>query len=116
MTPTASYVAGKIDLTAGVVGNLLDMIRDPINGINPNCPGSATEFTLRADPANAGAIAVGAASPVGGPLSATNYAYLLTATSPPRIYRSTYPGNSTPLGDLQVLASSAAILHVEVQA
>ena len=28
----------------------------------------------------------------------------------------TYPGNSTPLGELQVLAASAAVLHVEVQA
>ena len=59
---------------------------------------------------------MGAASPIGGALSDTNYAYKLTATSPTRVYRSTYPGNSTPLGALQVLAASAAVLHVEVQA
>lgn len=114
MTPSipAPYVGGTIDLDPGVVSNLLDLIQ---TRLQKNCPGSATELQLWADGANFGAISVGSASQLAGPLSDTNYAYKLTPTSGPRIYRSTYPGASVPIGDLQVLAASAAKLHVEVQ-
>lgn len=115
MTPSipAPYVSGVIDLDPGVVQNLLDLIQ---NKLQKNCPGSATELQLWADASNFGSISVGAYSQLGGPLTATNCAYTLTPTGGPRIYRSTYPGSSVPIGDLQVLAASAAKLHVEVQA
>lgn len=115
MTPgyaPAPYVAGNVTLPAGVVANLLELIQDQIQA---NCPGTAVEFMIQADPANGGAVSFGAASQLGGPLSGTNYAYKLSPTSPPRVYRSSYPGTSTPIGELQVLATTAAVLHVEVQ-
>lgn len=108
----APYVGGSIDLVPGVVSNLLELIQ---NKLQKNCPGSATELQLWADSGNFGSIIVGSYSQIGGPVTATNYAYKLTPTSGPRIYRSTYPGSSVPIGDLQVLAASAATLHVEVQ-
>lgn len=115
MTPSipAPYVGGTIDLEPGVVSNLLDLIQ---NKLQKNCPGSATELQLWADGGNFGSIMVGSYSQLGGPISGTNYAYRLTPTSGPRIYRSTYPGSSVPIGDLQVLSPGATKLHVEVQA
>ena len=114
MTPSipAPYVSGTIDLEAGVVANLLELMQTKLQY---NSPGSATELLLEADSTNFGSIMMGSASQIGGPLSATNYAYKLTPSGGPRIYRSTYPGNSIPIGDLQVLSASAAKLHVEVQ-
>lgn len=114
MTPSvpAPYVGGTITLAPGVVTNLLDLIQ---NNLQRNCPGSATELQLWADASNFGAINVGSYSQLGGALSVDNYAYQLTPASGPRIYRSTYPGSSVPIGDLQVMAASAAKLHVEVQ-
>jgi hypothetical protein len=109
----ASYVAGSINLPANAVVNLLDLIQQQIT---PNCPGSATELQIWSDAGNTGSIAVGAAGLLSGPLSATNYAIKLTPTGGPRIYRSTYPGSSTPIGDLQLLATVASVLHVEIQA
>jgi hypothetical protein len=109
----ASYVAGTINLPANIVFNLLELIQQQVNR---NCPGSATEFVIAADPLNTGSVIVGAASPISGPLSATNYSFKLAPTSPPRVYRSTYPGNSTPLGELQVMALNPATIHIEVQA
>jgi hypothetical protein len=115
MTPSAavppSYVAGAITVPAGVVSNLLSLIQAQIA---PNCPGTATEFLIAADAGNAGAVSVGAASLVSGALSSTNYAYRLTPASPPRVYRSTYPGSNTLIGEMQVLSAAAAVLHVEV--
>jgi hypothetical protein len=105
----APYVGGSVYVPAGEVTNLLVLIQ---YGLSPNCPGSSAEFSLAADD---GPIFVGAASALGGPLSAQNYAYQLTGETPPRIYRSTYPGNNTPIGELQVLAPSGGFLHVEVQ-
>lgn len=107
----SSYVGGSLTLTAGVVSNLLQLIQTQLD---PNCPTSALELQLTADASNAGAISVGQYSKLQGALSATNFAYKLVPTSPPRIYRSSYPGTSTPLGDLQVMAAGDAILHVEV--
>lgn len=114
MTPSipAPYVGGTIELEPGVVSNLLDLIQ---NKLQKNCPGSAAELQLWADSGNFGAISVGSASQLGGALSANNYAYQLTPTSGPRIYRSTFPGSSVPIGDLQVLAQSGGKLHIEVQ-
>lgn len=117
MTPNASipapYVAGRITLTPNVVANVLDLIQAQLAY---NCPGAASEFMIAADASNTGSVNVGAAGQLSGPLSVTNYAYRLTPTGTPRFYRASYPGNYTPLGELQVLATSPAILHVEVQA
>jgi hypothetical protein len=107
----AAYVAGSVWVPAQVA-NLLELIQQQLA---PNCPGTAVEFVIAADEGNADPVLVGAASSLGGPLTQDNYAFKLTASSPPRIYRSTYPGTSTPIGELQVLAASSSVLHVEVQ-
>lgn len=114
MTPAVppAYVGGSINVPAGQVSNLLKLIQAQIT---PNCPGSAVELQIVADASNSGAVNFGAAGQISGPVSATNWAYQLTPTSPPRVYQSTFPGNQTALGELQVYAAAAAILHVEVQ-
>jgi hypothetical protein len=104
----APYVPGTIEVPAGGPWSLLYLIQKQLS---PNCPGTSAEFSLSAD----SDIFVGGASSLGGPLSETNYAYLLTADSPPRIYRSSFPGNNTPVGEIQVLAPGGGSLHVEVQ-
>ena len=109
----APYVAGTITLRPGEVSNLLELIQEQLA---ENCPGSAAELKIWAGPGNMGSVSIGAASFKGGPLSQTNFAYRLTPNSQPVIYRSTFPGNSTPLGELQVFATSANQLHVEVVA
>ena len=106
------YVAGRLTLTANVVGDLLTLIADQLEW---NCPGAPVELALTADTSNGGPIYMGAASRLGGPLSATNWGYVLLPGDM-RVYQSTYPGSNTPLGRLQVLAASQAFLHVEVQA
>ena len=115
MTPSipAPYVAGHIQLEPGVVLNLLELIQ---KHLQKNCPGSATELRLEADHGNFGSIYVGSASAIGGPLTTQNCAYRLTPSSGPRIYRSTYPGSSVPIGDLQVRCQMGCGLRVEVQA
>jgi hypothetical protein len=115
MTPSvpAPYVSGAVQIPAGAVYNLLVLIQQQLQA---NCPGSAVELMISADPANVGVVKIGAASAISGPLTATNYAYSLSPTSDPRIYRSVYPGSNVPLGELQVLATNASILHVEVTA
>lgn len=107
-----SYVAGVVELNAGKVTNLLDAIQDQLQ---PNCPGTAVEMQIWADSGNMGSVIVGAASHLKGPLSQDNWAYKLTASSPPRVYRSTYPGSSVPIGDLQLLSPSGGKIHIEVQ-
>lgn len=109
----APYVPGSVFVPAGEVSNLLVLIQ---HQLSPNCPGTAVEFLIAADPANSGPILLGGASTLGGPLTADNYAYQLAPDSPPRIYRSTYPGSNTPVGEIQVLAPAGGYLHVEVQA
>lgn len=107
----APYVGGSVALPAGVVVNLLTLMQQQLT---PNCPPSGVELLIAADPANAGSIRVGAASSIGGPLAVDNYAYALTASSPPRIYRATYPGQSVPVGELQLLSASGGNLLVEL--
>ena len=104
----ASYVPGTVEVPAGQVWSLLYLIQKQLS---PNCPGTSAEFALSADDE----ILVGGASTLGGPLSEANYAYKLTASDPPRIYRSVFPGNNTPVGEIQVLALDGGTLHVEVQ-
>jgi hypothetical protein len=102
----APYVGGTIFVPAGVPSNILQLIQQQLQ---PNVTGSSAEFKLTADDA----VFVGAASAIGGPLSDTNYAYELLPGET-RLYRTSFPGDNTPIGDLQVFASAAAVLHVEV--
>jgi hypothetical protein len=117
MTPSrnqaipCAYIAGTINVTAGSVQNLLTLIQAQLT---PDCPGAAAEFQIQADTANTGTVEFGAASSIAGALSATNYGYSLAANAI-RLYRSTYPGASSPIGDVQVFSAAAAILHVEVR-
>jgi hypothetical protein len=109
----AAYVAGSITVPANVVSNLLVLIQQQLA---PNCPGSPTEFRLEANPGSPN-VNVGAASQLSGPLTATNYSYQLIPSGPPRIYRSSYPGNNTPLGELQLFSGGLlSLVHVEVVA
>ena len=103
----APYVGGSIVVPAGVASNLFTLIQQQLA---PNCSGSPAELVISADDT----VFVGAASMLGGPLSDTNYAFQLTAGIAPRIYRSSFPGNSAPLADLQVFAEAGAVVHVEV--
>lgn len=104
----ASYVSGSVFVPAGDVWSLLYLIQKQLS---PNCPGSSVEFALSSDDE----VLVGGASTLGGPLSASNYGYKLTPDGPPRVYRASYPGGNTPVGELQVLAAAGGYLHVEVQ-
>lgn len=104
-------MAGSITLAANTVANVLQLIQAQLAD---NCPGTAVEFQISADETNAQPVMAGAASKIGGPLSATNWAYELKPGCTARGYRSTYPGTSTPIGELQVFSTAAAILHVEV--
>lgn len=103
----ASYVGGSVVVPPGEPVSLLALIQQQLS---LNCPGSSLELLLSADES----IMVGAASALGGPLSDSNFAFELIAGGPPRLYRSSFPGNSTPLGDLQVFAAAGGTLHVEV--
>ena len=107
----AGYVAGSITLAANTVANVLALIQAQLA---PNCPGTAVEFQISGDAANTQPVMAGAASSLGGPLSATNWAYELKPGCTARGYRSAYPGTSTPIGELQVFSTAAAVLHVEV--
>jgi hypothetical protein len=107
-----SYVAGSLTVEPGEVRNLLTLIQDQLFS---NCPGTAVELKIWASPSNIGSITVGAATQLHGPLSQDNYAYKLTPTGDARTYRSTYPGSSVPIGDIQLLAAQEQKLHVEVQ-
>lgn len=102
-----SYVGGTVLVPAGQPASLLLLIQLQLD---PNCPGTSAEFSLSTEDD----IFVGAPSKIGGPLSATNFAYQLTAGNSPRIYRSTFPGNNTPIGELEVFASGGGSLNVEV--
>jgi len=105
------YVAGRVELEANTVANLLVLIQGQLE---LDCPGAAVEVALTADAANSGSVYLGAYSHLGGPLTASNWGYELKPGDV-RVYQSTYPGSSTPLGALQVLAASQAVVHVEVQ-
>ena len=100
-----SYVGGSVNIPGGGPQNLLVLIQQQLQ---PNCPGSCVQLRLSAD----SEVFVGAASFYGGPLSATNYAYVLEAGEE-KLYHSSFPGSSCPLGDLQVLGSGP--INVEVQ-
>jgi hypothetical protein len=106
------YVAGRLTVPSGVVSNLLSLIQEQLFN---NCPGTAVELKIWAALGNVGAITVGAATQLNGPLTQDNYAFKLLPTGPEKIYRSTYPGSSVPIGDIQLLAASEQKLHVEVQ-
>lgn len=107
----AGYVAGTITISpaqAGVPQQLLALVQAQLD---PNCPGAGQEVQLQADAS--GTLYIGEASPLGGALSTTNYGYLLTSGSS-RIYRTTFPGRHSPVGDLQVLMTLSGTFHVEV--
>lgn len=103
----AGYVGGSVIVPPGEPVSLLALIQQQLT---PNCPGSSMELLLEADDS----ILVGCASTIAGPLSETNFAYELLPGGPPRVYRSSFPGHCTPLGDLQVFATAGGVLHVEV--
>jgi hypothetical protein len=107
----AGYVAGTIEISAGQAGvpqQLLALIQAQLD---PNCPGAGAEVTLQTD--TSGVLYVGRQSSLGGPLSTTNYGYALQPLGS-RTYRTSFPGNHSPVGDLQVLMAAAGTFHVEV--
>ena len=109
----STYVAGTITISAGQAGtpqNLLLLIQAQLDA---QCPGAAQEVTIQTDAS--GSLYVGRYNLVGA-LSTTNYGYLLSSGSPgaSRTYRSSFPGNNSPVGDLWVLMTGAGTFHVEV--
>lgn len=118
MTPSnpatpVGYIAGNISLAANTVSNLLTLIQQQLE---PNCPGTAVEFQIAADAGNTQVVNVGARSRIGGPVSAINWAYQLVAGGTARGYRSVYPGANTPIGQLQLFSTAAAVIHCEIVA
>ena len=113
----AGYVAGKITISAGNAGTPLPLLSLIQAQLDSNCPGAGQEVTIQAD--TSGAVYVGRASTLGGALSTSNYGYVLdpgtsTVAGASRTYRSSFPGNNSPVGDLQVLMAAAGTFHVEV--
>jgi hypothetical protein len=113
----SGYVAGTITISAGQAGTpqqLLSLIQAQLD---PNCPGAGHEIQLQAD--SSGALYIGRAN-AAGPLSTTNYGYVLDKAQSPlvagasRIYRTSFPGAHSPVGDLMVLMSATGTFHVEV--
>ena len=106
----SGMVAGTIAIgsaQANVPQSLLALIQAQLD---PNCTGTGQEVNIQTD---TGSLYVGRPSPLGGALATTNYGYLLTAGSS-RTYRSSFPGNNSPVGDLSVLMTAAGTFHVEV--
>ena len=112
----AGYVAGTITISAGQANSPQSLLALIQAQLDANCAGSYQEVTLQADAS--GALYVGRPNIV-GPLSTTNYGYILAAATTgaagaSRTYRSSFPGNNSPVGDLMVLMSAAGTFHVEV--
>lgn len=103
-------VCGVVNVPAGTPVSLLSLIQ---KDIDENCPGTSVELRLEAHPSCMAPIWFGAASPIGGKLSVMTAAYSLSPCEV-RIYRSTFPGGSTPIGVLQVFSEVAAKLKVEI--
>lgn len=103
----AGYVAGTITLPDGSPHNLLTLIQAQLD---PNCKGAAQQVGLQAD--DSGTLYVGRNSPLGGALSTSNYGYALTSGS--QTYRTSFPGDKAPIGDLEVLIEGGGTFHVEV--
>ena len=106
----SGYVAGTITISAGqanVPQQLLALIQAQLD---LNCPGAGQEVTIQATSAS---LYVGRESPLAGPLSSSNYGYVLVAGAS-RTYRTTFPGAHSPVGDLQVLMTATGTFQVEV--
>jgi len=110
----AGYVSGTITLPDGNPHNLLALVQAQLD---PNCPGAGQEVTLQAD--STGPLYVGAPNTIGA-LATTNYGYVLDkaqagfVAGASRTYRTTFPGNHSPVGDLWVLGTTNMTFHVEV--
>ena len=111
----AGYVAGTIALSDSNPHQLLALIQAQLDA---NCPGAGQEVTIQAD--SSGPLYVGRQTTLGGALSTSNYGYVLDKANTgfvagaSRTYRSSFPGNSSPVGDLMVLMSGGGTFHVEV--
>lgn len=106
----APYIAGRLELEPGKPHNLIDLIHDQL-GLD--CPGTSTEFRIRAHPTNMAPIWIGAFMPKPGALSIHQFADTLSPMQE-RVYRSSYPGTQTPIGVIQVFSEASAKLTVEV--
>jgi len=113
----AGYVAGTITISAGQAGTPQSLLALIQAQLDTNCPGANQEVTLQSD--SSGALYVGRPNLIGA-LATTNYGYVLDAATgsfhagASRTYRSSFPGNNSPVGDLQVLMTGAGTFHVEV--
>ncbi|SRR6266478_6034045 len=105
----AGYTAGTITISAGQANTPLQLLALIQAQLDPNCPGAGEEVTIQAESVT---LYIGRESKLGGPLSSSNYGYLLTGGSS-RTYRSGFPGAHSPVGDLQVYMA-AGTFHVEV--
>lgn len=114
----SGLVAGTITISAQQAGTPQQLLALIQAQLDPNCPGAGQEVTLLAD--SSGPLYIGRANLV-GPLSASNYGYLLAAGTSPVIpgggisFQTSFPGNSAPVGDLQVLMTGAGTFHVIIK-
>lgn len=104
-----AYVAGRIGVPVGL-WNLLGLIR---SSLELYCSGSCYELAITADADNSTSLYLGAMSPGGGALSATNFGYELEPGQV-RHYYAAFPGATVPLGAIQIFATSLGYAHVEV--
>lgn len=105
------YVGGMLTIAPNTVFNLLTLIQQQIEW---DCPGTSVEFLIWADPTNMAPVYFGSSGRLSGKLSTTHYAFQLTPMAEPRLYRSSYPGNQTAIGRLEVFSQAPAKIHVEV--
>jgi hypothetical protein len=103
----SALVSGTLTIADSNPHLLLALIQAQLD---PNCKGSGYEVTLSADSST---VYVGRPSPIAGALSTSNYGYALQPGQS-RTYRSSFPGEHSPVGDLQVLISGGGTLHAEV--
>lgn len=106
----SGYVGGTITISAGIANTPQQLLALIQLQLDVNCKGAGYEITIQATTGN---LYVGRESPSGGPLSTTNYAYVLVPGAS-RTYRSSFPGEHSPVGDLQVLMTAAGSFQVEV--
>ena len=110
----AGMVGGTITLSDSNPHVLLDLC---VAQLDKNCPGAGQEVTLQAD--SSGPLYVGLPNLIGA-LSTTNYSYVLDkaqsgcVAGASRTYRTSFPGNHSPVGNLNVLMSGGGTFHVEV--
>ncbi|HYT08994.1 MAG TPA: hypothetical protein VEL77_15220 [Rugosimonospora sp.] len=109
------YIAGTITVSGGQIGVPQNLLALAIAQLEPNTPGAGLYFNLQADSANTVSVKIGCPTKIAGALSDTNYGFELVPGG--SSYRNSSGGGiSAPIGPIQIFASAAATLHLELWA